>query len=207
MKNFTIILTALCTLFHVFAIAGDGPTESLANLTQTDLKTYKNEIRDMGMAHLANMMQTGTQTRAYFDRAFDEMVSDLEIIARFQKSAADCKTACAQATAAYNDLEAAVSAAAVASDACPESVYAADANYYAGVAYETAALAVAAACDGNADALIWLDAAKRRAREAWNNAAYAWTIDGCDESELTATLASDAYLALHNALTSMHSCL
>ena len=144
---------------------------------------------------------------------FTDLVTDLDQLLSARQSVArsgSCSQACSLAQTATNEICAAADLAAIALAACPTSIYAADAEYYASTECQTSTLfTVPYTCMGAAgqsQALGWLDSAKRRSLRAWSNASLADTKDGCSESVQTAFKASDSYVNFHNARFHMSSC-
>lgn len=158
--------------------------------------------------------RAGELSRERFDAIFHEFVGDFDrLLAEGsvgEKSSSDCTLACNLTVAGTNDICSAASLAATALAACPSSIYAVDADYYADTECQTSSLfTVTYACmgpKGKTQALGWLDSAKRRSSKAWNNAWYSYSTDGCSQNYQTAIEASDAYVNFHNARTAMSNC-
>lgn len=158
--------------------------------------------------------EAGELTRDTFDAIFDEFIVDLDrLLAEGRssdKSISSCNQACKLADTGKNDICSAAGLAATALAACPTSVYAIDADYYADIECQTSTLfTVPYACmgpSGQSQALGWLSSSKTRALKAWNNAWYSYSTDGCSQNYQTAIEASNAYVNFHNARTAMTNC-
>ena len=141
------------------------------------------------------------------------MIADLDMILveslPNNKSSADCDTACSLAKKGSKEICIAGDLATLALTSCSSSIYAIDAQYYATVTCQSANLVIAYACAGpsqKAEALAWLESSRLRALQAWNNAWYSYSIDGCTENYQTAIHASNAWVHFVNAIYYMQNC-
>ncbi len=151
-----------------------------------------------------------------FDRVFNEMISDLDLMLEdaFKIQQANsrnsyCDTACSLAQSGKAEICTASTYASAALSACPSSIYAADADYYADACCGFAPFAVTRACAGASqkdDAIVSLSNCRTRSQYAWNNSWYAYSTDGCTDSYDAAVHASNAYVDFHNARSAMYDC-
>ena len=218
----TFVTTCFAALFLII-----GGSASAADLTAqaqplpvsfANLPVDKAALaEDLFAAHHQRVMaleETGELSRQRFDAIFEEFIGDLDRLLTpdpsSNKSASDCATACSLTQTATDDICDAADQAAIAKAACPSSIYAIDADYYASTECQSSSLfTVTYACmgpSGKTQALAWLGTAKNRSLKAWNNAWYAYSTDGCAQSYQTALDASDAYVNFHNARFYMNSC-
>ncbi len=215
---------AFCSAALFFVISGSALAADLTASAQPLPVSFANLpvdkaalAEDLFAAHhqrVVALEEVGELSRQRFDAIFTEFIGDLDRLLipdqSADKSASDCAMACSLTQTATDDICDAATQAAIAKAACPSSVYAIDADYYSDTECQSSSLfTVTYACmgpSGKTQALAWLATAKSRSLKAWNNAWYAYSTDGCAQSQQTAYDASDAYVNFHNARYYMNSC-